>query len=75
MRAPRPFAGLLAVLAALGVSERAHAAAEPKERTITTDEVVSWLDSKGDKPPLTDSGADEEELAPPPPPRHKGFVV
>src|SRR5450432_2834841 len=67
--------GLLAVLAVLGVTERAHAASEPKERAISTDEVVSWLDSNGDKPQPTDSGVDAEELAPPPPPRHQGFVV
>ncbi len=68
-------AGLLALLTTLCSAHSACAAAEPKERTISTDEVVSWLDQSGDKPPLTDSGADEEELAPPPPPRHQGFVV
>jgi hypothetical protein len=68
-------AGALIVFAALCSTEPAHAASEPKERSISTNEVVSWLDSKGDQPPLVDSGADQEELAPPPPPRHKGFVV
>src|SRR3954466_9464624 len=68
-------ASLLAALAAWCVTEPARAAAEPKERTITTEEVVSWLDAKGDATPLTDSGAEEEELAPAPPPRHRGFVV
>jgi hypothetical protein len=69
-------AGLLVGIGALCLTEGAHAAAEPKERTISTDEVVSWLDSNGEQaPPLTDSGAEEEPLAPPPPPRHKGFVV
>lgn len=68
-------AGLLMGLAMLCISPRAVAAAEPKERAISTEEVVSWLDSNGDKPPLTDSGEDDEPLAPPPPPRHKGFVV
>ncbi|MET0791442.1 MAG: hypothetical protein ABW061_07965 [Polyangiaceae bacterium] len=68
-------ASVLALLVTLSAAEGARAASEPKERSISTDEVVSWLDSKGDQPTLTDSGTDEEELAPPPPPRHKGFVV
>ena len=60
----------------LAASPRAHAAPnEPKERAISTDEVVSWLDTNGEQPPLTDSGNEEEELVPPPPPRHPGFVV
>ncbi|MEO6601139.1 MAG: hypothetical protein ABIQ16_14770 [Polyangiaceae bacterium] len=84
MRALRPIAGRrdsvarairsAGVLALLSVSERAHAASEPNERTISPNEVVSWLDSNGEKT-RADSGAEEEELAPPPPPRHKGFVV
>lgn len=53
----------------------ASAAEEPRERTISTDEVASWLDAKSDAPPLADEGAGEEELVPPPPPRHKGFVL
>ena len=68
-------AAVLGLLGALGVTRSVHAASEPKERAISTDEVVSWLDANGDKPPLTDSGSDEEELAPPPPPRHQGFVL
>ena len=86
MRVLRPASGRrypdvlrwVAVLSALGLlvqSGAARAAAEPKERAISTDEVVSWLDANGDKPPLTDATSDEEELAPPPPPRHKGFVL
>jgi len=66
---------LFSSLTALLVSHGALAAAEPKERPISTDEVVSWLDSKNEVPPLADEGAGEEQLAPPPPPRHKGFVV
>ena len=54
---------------------QARAAEETQERAISTNEVVSWLDSNGEKPPLTDVTSEEEELAPPPPPRHKGFVV
>src|SRR3954470_21209407 len=69
--------GLLVVFGAssLCASERALAASEAKERTITSDEVVSWLDRSGDTPPLSDSGAEDEALAPPPAPRHRGFVV
>ncbi len=86
MPAPRLIAGsrysgimrsacVFVALGTLCVGRHASAAAEPKERNITSDEVVSWLDSNGDKPPLADSGVEEEELAPPPAPRHKGFVV
>ncbi len=77
----RRYPGAFGCVATLGLcallceARAAHAASEPKERAISSDEVVSWLDANGDKPPLTDSGADEEELAPPPPPRHRGFVV
>jgi hypothetical protein len=63
-------------LVVLLLCHAAHAASEPRERTITTDEVVSWLDSKGDASPAgADQGASEEPLAPLPPPRHHGFVV
>jgi len=68
-------AARLGALAALCISQSAHAASGPKERAISTDEVVSWLDTKSEAPPLADEGAGEEELVPPPPPRHKGFVV
>jgi hypothetical protein len=63
-------------LATLLVCHAAHAGSEPKEREISTDEVVSWLDSKGDASQLTaDQGAGDQELVPLPPPRHRGFVV
>jgi len=62
-------------LAALLVCHAAHAGEGPKERAISTDEVVSWLDSNGDSPPLSDQGAGEQDLTPVPPPRHRGFVV
>ena len=76
MPALRPTTALLGSLSALLVAHAAHAASEPKERAISTEEVVSWLDAKGDETPIVaDQGANEEALAPPPPPRHKGFVV
>jgi hypothetical protein len=86
MRAIRPSSGrqyleasrsiaLLAAAAFALLSQSARAAEAPKERTITSGEVESWLDSNGKPKPDADTGADEEELAPPPPPRHKGFVV
>jgi len=71
----RRSAALLSSLAVLLAARAVHAGSEPRERTISTDEVVSWLDSKGDTPPLADRGAGEEELTPVPPPRHHGFVV
>ncbi|HEX7450838.1 MAG TPA: hypothetical protein VF294_01055 [Polyangiaceae bacterium] len=64
---------LLAGVTTLLVSVHVLAAEEPKQRAITTSEVESWLDTKGDAP--VDDGLQDEELAPPPPPRHKGFVV
>ena len=83
MRAFHPSSGRRALLArtlavfgaasASFVSAPARAAEGPKERAITTNEVVSWLDAKDQ--PVTDEGADSDELSPPPPPRHKGFVV
>jgi len=83
MRAPRlasgtrylGLQGLVAALVLASAATEAHAADESKERAISTNEVVSWLDSNGEKPPLTDATSEEEELAPPPPPRHRGFVV
>lgn len=86
MRALRPMFGrrrlevaqavlLCGTLAVSFVSSPARAAAEPKERSLSTNEVVSWLDSNGEKPPLKDSVSDEEELVPPPRPRRNGFVV
>ncbi len=72
----QPWAALLGSFAMLLVGRLAHAGSEPKERAISTDEVVSWLDAKSDSPSLSaDQGAGEEELAPPPPPRRRGFVV
>jgi hypothetical protein len=71
----RRSAALLSSLSALLPSQVASAASEPRERAISTDEVVSWLDSKGDAPGLADQGMNEEELSPVPPPRHRGFVV
>jgi hypothetical protein len=65
----------LAALATLLVCYSARAAEGVKERAISTDEVVSWLDSEGDARALADQGAGEEELVPVPPPRHRGFVV
>ena len=63
-------------LVALLACHAAHAGEGPKERAISTDEVVSWLDSKGDAPSLSsDQGPDEAEPVPIPPPRHRGFVV
>lgn len=68
-------AALVSSLVALLSTSAAHGAAEPKERAISTDEVVSWLDSKGDPALSTDQGASEDQLVPLPPPRHRGFVV
>ncbi|MEO8903502.1 MAG: hypothetical protein ABI488_14860 [Polyangiaceae bacterium] len=81
MRAFRPSSGRRAftvctTLALLGPSLFAaptRAAEGPKERAITSGEVESWLDSKGQ--PTANEGAGNDELAPPPPPRHRGFVV
>jgi len=64
---------LLGALAALLVCHPARAGEGPKERAISTDEVVSWLDSEGDA--RADQGAGEQELTPLPPPRQRGFVV
>lgn len=75
MPALRPSTALLSALATLLVGHPALAASEPKERAISTDEVVSWLDSNGEAPAGADQGAGEEQLVPPPPPRHRGFVV
>ncbi|HYQ45835.1 MAG TPA: hypothetical protein VER11_27880 [Polyangiaceae bacterium] len=69
-------AALLSALTLLLAAHAAHAASEPKERAISTDEVVSWLDSNSDPAALAgDQGASEEQLVPRPPPRHHGFVV
>jgi len=68
-------AALLSSLVVLLGAHAARAGSEPRERTISTEEVVSWLDSKGDAPPLADRAGGEEELTPVPPPRHRGFVV
>src|SRR5450755_4575639 len=64
---------LLAGVTTLLISAPVLAAEEPKQRAISTSEVESWLDSKGDAP--VDDGLQDEVLAPPPPPRHRGFVV
>lgn len=70
------FAGAVpSALAVLLICHAAHAASEPRERNISTDEVVSWLDSNGDATLGADQGASEEQLVPLPPPRHRGFVV
>jgi len=67
---------LLSAFSALLVCHAARASEGPKERAISTDEVVSWLDSNGDAPEAAgDQGASEQELTPLPPPRHRGFVV
>ena len=68
---PAAAAALLLTLLGKG----AHAAEDPKERTITPTEVESWLDSSGNPKPEADTVGSDEELAPPPPPRHHGFVV
>ena len=60
---------------ALLLCPAAHAASEAKERAISSDEVVSWLDANSEAPSLADRGADDEQLVPVPPPRHHGFVV
>jgi len=81
MRAFRPSSGTralhaLAALLGAGVGlapAKAGGAEGPKERAITTNEVVSWLDAKDQ--PITDEDAAGDELAPPLPPRHQGFVV
>jgi len=78
LTAPRSgqLGALLGSLLTLLVAHAAHAGEGPKERAISTDEVVSWLDSKGDAPVLgADQGAGEEALTPMPAPRHRGFVV
>lgn len=71
-RAPYAVAAALATTTWFGAAA-AHAAEGPKERAITTNEVVSWLDAKDQ--PVTDEGAGGDELVPPLPPRHHGFVV
>jgi hypothetical protein len=71
----QPCITLLGALVTLLVSHPAHAAEAVKERAISTDEVVSWLDSEGDARARANQGAGEEELVPAPPPRHRGFVV
>jgi hypothetical protein len=68
-RVPALLAAVLAVL----IGKSAHAAEDPKERSLAPSEVEAWLDSSGQ--PATDTGADNDQLVPPPPPRHKGFVV
>jgi hypothetical protein len=81
MRAFRPSSGARAwhtVAALFGAgawlaAAPAHATEGPKERAITTNEVVSWLDAKDQ--PVADEDAAGDELAPPLPPRHQGFVV
>jgi len=50
-----------------------RAAEGPKERAISTSEVVSWLDAKDQAVP--DEGPGSDEPAPPLPPRHRGFVL
>ena len=72
LRVPAPLLALATLSAGL-VATPLRAAEGPKERAITTNEVVSWLDAKDE--PLKDDGTDSDELSPPPPPRHKGFVV
>jgi len=69
----RTLAAVLGAASAWSFASPARAAEGPKERAITTSEVVSWLDAKDQ--PVTDEGAGDDELAPPPPPRHRGFVV
>lgn len=71
----RNWAALCGALATGLVAQSARAASETKERAISTDEVVSWLDSSSDNPSLADQGGKEEQLVPLPPPRHHGFVV
>jgi hypothetical protein len=71
----RGWAALPSSLAALLMCHAASAASEPKERPISSDEVVSWLDSNSQAPAFADRGASEEQLVPVPPPRHRGFVV
>lgn len=71
----RGLAALSSALVTALLGQAAHAASEPKERAISTDEVASWLDSNGDAASLADQGGKEEQLIPLPPPRHHGFVV
>jgi len=71
----RNWATLVSALATWLVGHAALAASKTKERTISTDEVVSWLDESGDNASLADQGGKEEQLVPLPPPRHHGFVV
>jgi hypothetical protein len=66
---------LVGALATLLVCHSARAGEAPKERAISTDEVVSWLDSEAGSHALADRATGEEELVPVPPPRHRGFVV
>ena len=68
-------AALASSLAALWVCHPAHASSAAKERAISTDEVVSWLDSNSETPALAADQGAAEELVPPPAPRHRGFVV
>ncbi|MEP7049856.1 MAG: hypothetical protein ABJB12_05860 [Pseudomonadota bacterium] len=66
----------LALLGAAGMCSFAaptRAAEGPKERAISTTEVVSWLDAK--EQAASDEGAAGDDLVPPLPPRHQGFVV
>lgn len=62
-------------LLALCATRPLCAAAGPKERAISTEEVISWLDSKSDPALVADQGESEDLPAPPPPPRHRGVVV
>jgi hypothetical protein len=51
----------------------AQAAEDPESRKPTTEEIESWLDSRGMA--SADQGTTGGDEAPPPPPRHHGLVV
>ena len=69
----RPLCVTLGAAAACFAAVPARAAEGPKERAISSSEVVSWLDAKDQA--VSDEGPGSDEPAPPLPPRHRGFVV
>ncbi len=69
------WAALASSPATLLLCSAVHASSGPKERSISTDEVVSWLDANSEAPALAADQGASEELVPLPPPRHRGFVV
>jgi len=62
------------LVATMALSRQASAAAESRERKITTSEIEEWLEAEpGNKP--VDQGVDDGDEEPLPAPRHHGVVV